>query len=134
MVEEVKEEVKEVTAKEVEEAMIKAAEDHAQDITGMALNTYTHLYPKFMAGLHILSSKVILRLLKAIMDYPVNPGRYKLDDFEKQMLEIGSMMLESKFIMIMNTYAENVGELVAADDAAKEVVTEVEESTEEEGE
>ena len=126
--------------KEVEAAMIKAAEERAMDITGMALNTYTQLHPRFMAGLHRISSKGRLRLLKAMVDYPINPGKYLLNDVEKEMLEIGSMLLESKFIMIMNTYAENIDELVEAsnseevdltDEEKEELLTVVADVTEE---
>ncbi len=119
-------EVKEFNPKEIEAAMIKAAEDHSNDITGMAMNTYTQLHPRFMAGLHRISSKGRLRLLKAMVDYPINPGKYLLNDVEKEMLEIGSMLLESKFIMIMNTYAENLDVLVAADNSEEVDLTDVE--------
>jgi len=105
---------KKLDPKEVEAKMIEAAEVRANDVEGMALNAYRQLHPRFMQGLHRISSKGRLRLLKAMVEYPINPGSYKLNDNETEMLEIGSMLLESKFVLIMNTYAEHAEELVEA--------------------
>ena len=113
---------------EIEARLIKAAEERSQDISGMALSTYRQLQPRFMAGLHRISSKGRIRLLKALVDYPINPGKYQLNDIEKELLEVGSMVLESKFILIMNTYAENIGALVDAAESEEVNLTEQEKS------
>jgi len=115
-----------VDPKEIEKQMIAAAEARANDIEGMALSTYRQLHPRFMQGIHMLSSKGRVRLLKALVDYPVNPGKYLLNDLEKEVLEVGSMLIESKFILVMNTYAEHVEELVEAAEGEEVDLTEEE--------
>ena len=126
MEENVEEKTVNLSPEEVEQEMIRMAEEHAEDITGMALSTYRQLHPRFMMGIHRLSSKGRVRLLKALMDYPVNPARYQLNEFEREMLEIGSMVLESKFIMIMNTYAENMDAMMQEAEASQETTEEKE--------
>lgn len=99
---------------EVEKKLIEAAEARANDIEGMAWTTYNMLKPRYMSGIYRLSSKGRTRLLKALVDYPINPGKYLLNDMEKEVFKIGSMLLESKFVLIMNEYNNHAEELVNA--------------------
>ena len=105
--------------KAIEEKLIN---DHAyRDPINAAANMYGLYMPKFKQGVDMLSSKALRRLLKALIEYPLEETKYQHSTpLEKQLMAIGHAVLEAKFLMILQTYNTHMDKLEEALDPNKE--------------
>ena len=102
--------------------MIAAAEARAEDPSEMAATMYKLYVPHFKAGLAKLSTRGLRRVIQNAVLYPFEQDDIKTSsEFEKQMVQLMSSLLECKFIMIMDTYRQNLPQLV---EAAEQPLTE----------
>jgi len=97
------------TPEELEQAELANAEqNHGADPMVAAANLYGLYMPKFKQGIKSLSSRGRARLLKALIEYPLNEQEYKhSSQLEKELMAIGHAVLEAKFLMILHTYNES---------------------------
>lgn len=103
--------------KQIEQDMIKAAENRAVDPAETAAMVFTMYKPEVSKRLSMLSSKQMRRLLKNLIEYPLNEKEMKtFSKLENEFFMLASAMLESKFIMMQQTYMESAEELVKAQD------------------
>ena len=94
--------------KQVEKDMIAAAEARAQDPGEMAATMYRMYVPHFKAGVTKLSTRALRRVLLGAVLYPLEQNDFKgHSEFEKQMIQLVSSLLECKFVMIMDTFNAN---------------------------
>lgn len=101
-----------VEAKLLEDA---AKDTEMQDPTEAASMMYGLYAPKFLQGVKMLSSRGRTRVLKALIEYPLNEKDYEhSSDLEREMMSIGHAVLEAKFLMILSTMYANMDELVDA--------------------
>lgn len=88
--------------------------------------------PKFVAGVDKMSSNQLRRLLKTLVEYPINDRPYNpKDGEEKAVFMLGTRILEAKHTLIMYTmFGEALKQSTSkvAEVAAPEVVTEVKEN------
>jgi len=116
----------EIDAREIERRMVEAAEARAQDPSEMAAQMYSMYVPHFKNGVKKLSTRGLRRVLLNAVLYPLEQDDIKTSsDFEKQMVQLVSSLLEAKFILIMDQYRLNAEQLYAA---ATTPLTETEEA------
>lgn len=83
--------------------------------TDIASTLFGLYWPKFKAGVLQLSSKQRARLLLALVEYPLQERDYNHNEkLEKDLFNVGMRLLESKYLMIIETYAQNADKLRAA--------------------
>lgn len=76
--------------------------NNAEDIAAGMFSLYT---PKFKQAVDTLSSRQLRRLLKMLVEYPLNERDYQpKNDIEKNAFLIGNKLLEAKFMMILTTH------------------------------
>jgi hypothetical protein len=111
-------EVPKTDAKKIEQEMLQAAENRAIDPAESAAMVF-HMYkPEVLKRLPLLSSKQMRRLLRKLIEYPLNEGELKgFSKLENEFFLLSDAMLQSKFIMMQQTYMESAEELVKAQDA-----------------
>ena len=115
--------------KEIEEKLI--ANKSYTDPLNAAANMYGLYMPKFKQGVDMLSSKALRRLIKALIEYPLEEAKYNHSTpLEKQLMSIGHAVLEAKFLMILETYNNHMSELQEALDPNTEAVLTDEEKQE----
>lgn len=108
-----------VDTSKIEEKLIEdqSKDLDAQDPTQAAAMMYGLYAPKFLQGVKMLSSRGRTRVLKALIEYPLNEKEYKhSSQLEKEMMSIGHAVLEAKFLMILSTMYNNIEELQDAAD------------------
>lgn len=109
----------EVDTTEVEKKLLEEAEQESEfkDPTEVAAMMYGLYAPKFLQGVKMLSSRGRSRVLRALIEYPLNEKKYQHStDLEKQMMSIGHAVLEAKFLMILSTMYSGMDELEKAAD------------------
>lgn len=117
----VQEEMKNITPQEVEQAMIAKAMNQAIDPLEVASMLYGLYLPKFKMGMRRLSSRARMRVLNYLVEYPLNEGNIKpKDKLESELIAMGHAVLESKFMMILSTMNEGLGDLFNAADPSKD--------------
>jgi hypothetical protein len=108
----------EIDTRQIELDMVAAAEARAQDPSEMAAMMFQMYVPHFKAGLAKLSTRGLRRVLQNAVLYPLEQDEIKTSsDFEKQMVQLVSSLLEAKFIMILDTYKNNAQQLYDASQA-----------------
>jgi hypothetical protein len=112
MSEENKEEIepKQFDPVEIEKQLLQQAEDEAkkraEDPTLVASAIYAMYTPKFIEAIDKLSLRKLRRLVKALVQYPINNKEYKMiTPLEKEMFAAGNAILESKFLLILHSYS-----------------------------
>lgn len=104
----------EIEAKLLEE---QQNESHVQDPTEIASQMYGLYSVKFLQGVKMLSSRGRTRVLRALIEYPLNEKKYEhSSQLEKEMMSIGHAVLEAKFLMILSTMYSGMDELENAAD------------------
>lgn len=84
-------------------------EKDPNEIASQLLYYYTPLYQNLVKQ---LTTNEMRRMLLKLVEYPLNDKAYKGNrEIEDQTFAIGQRLLESKFILVMNTYADNVEEM-----------------------
>jgi 3-polyprenyl-4-hydroxybenzoate decarboxylase len=111
------EDIPAVDAKKIEQEMINAAQNRAIDPAESAAMVF-HMYkPEYLKRVAKLSSKQMRRLLVKLIEHPLNEKELKsFSELESQTFLLGDAMLQSKFIMMQQTYLEGAEELVKAQD------------------
>lgn len=111
-------EVSKANAKKIEQDMLQAAENRAVD-PGESAAMVFHMYkPEVLKRLPLLSSKQMRRLLRKLIEYPLNENELKgFSKLENEFFLLSDAMLQSKFIMMQQTYMESAEELIKAQDA-----------------
>lgn len=130
-------EVPKYDAKKIEQEMLDAAQNRAVDPAESAAMVF-HMYkPEMLRRLQMLSSKQMRRLLRKLVEYPLNEAELKgFSKLENEFFLLSDAMLQSKFIMMQQTYMESAEQLVKAQDEllfGKEETTVTEEQGEESG-
>ena len=101
----------------IEKKLIEEQENDVKDPVEGAAMMYGLYAPKFLQGVKKLSSRGRTRVMKALIEYPLNQKAYNHSSlFEKQMMDIGHAVLEAKFLMIMATMYNNIDSLMDAAD------------------
>lgn len=110
-------EVPTVDAKKIEQDMLAAAKNRAVDPAESAAMVF-HMYkPEMLKRLQLLSSKQMRRLLRKLVEYPLNEAEMKgFSKLENEYFLLADAMLQSKFIMMQQTYMEGAEELMKAQD------------------
>jgi len=117
----------EIDPRQIEKDMLEAAEARAQDPSEMAAMMFQMYVPHFKAGLAKLSTRGLRRVLKNAVLYPLEQDDIQTSsEFEKQMVQLVSSLLEAKFIMILDTYKNNAQQLYDASQAELTVEEEAE--------
>jgi len=99
----------EIEAKLIEE---QQNESIASDPTEVAATMFGLYAPKFLQGVKMLSSRGRSRVLRALIEYPLNEKKYAHSSaLEKEMMAIGHACLEAKFLMILSTMYNGIDEL-----------------------
>lgn len=94
----------EFNPEEIEKEALEQAEKAADDPIAQAATLYGLYMPKFKQGVKKLSSRARARLLMALVEYPLNERQYKhTSKEERELMAIGSAVLEAKFLMILAT-------------------------------
>lgn len=108
-------EIPKYDAKQIEQEMLQAAQNRAID-PGESAAMVFHMYkPEYLKRIHRLSSKQMRRLLVKLVEYPLNEKELKgFSGIENETFLLGDAMLQSKFIMMQQTYMEGAEELVKA--------------------
>ncbi len=105
----------EIDAREIERQMVEAAQARAQDPSEMAAQMYAMYVPHFKNGVKKLSTRGLRRVLLNAVLYPLEQDDIKASsEFEKQMVQLVSSLLEAKFILIMDQYRLNAEQLYEA--------------------
>lgn len=79
------------------------------EIAAQLLTFYTPIYQNLVKQ---LTTNEMRRLLLKLIEYPLNEKKYQGNRYvEEQAFQIGQRLLESKFLLVMNTYAENIEEM-----------------------
>ena len=122
-----------IDAREIERQMLEQAETKAQDPSEMAAQIYSMYVPHFKAAVQKLSTRGLRRVLLNAVLYPLEQDDIKASsEFEKQMVQLVSSLLEAKFILIMDQYRLNAEQLYEAattpltDEQEKEVKQQLE--------
>lgn len=75
----------------------------------MAAMLFTLYLPKFKQLVDKLPNRAIRRLLNALVETPLNDEPYQFQtEAEKNAFYIGDRLLQSKYIMIMDTFAKQI--------------------------
>lgn len=105
----------EIDARQIERDMVEAAQARAQDPSEMAAQMYAMYVPHFKNGVKKLSTRGLRRVLLNAVLYPLEQDDIKASsEFEKQMVQLVSSLLEAKFILIMDQYRLNAEQLYEA--------------------
>lgn len=107
------------TVEEVEKEVLEESEqqEYIKDPVDAAATMYGLYAPKFLQGVKKLSSRQRTRVLKALIEYPLNEKKYQhSSQLEKEMMSIGHAVLEAKFLMIMATMYQHMPDLENAAD------------------
>ena len=99
-----REPVEEFDSKAIEEELLAKAEANAEDPMQQASAMFGLYMPKFKQGVDKLSSRAKSRVLKALIEYPLNEKAYQHSSHhEKEMVAIGDAVLQAKFLMVLTT-------------------------------
>jgi replicative DNA helicase len=125
-------------AKAIEQEMLEAAQNRAVDPAESAAMVY-HMYkPELLRRLPKLSTRALRRVFQLVIEHPLNDKALKATtQLEQEVFMLADSMLQSKFVLMMDTYKDGAEQLVnAQDEIFKGQVTETVEfeSTEEKGE
>lgn len=112
-----------VNPAELEKAMVEKASARAEDPEEIAATLFTLYLPRFHALVDGLSNKALRRLIKAIIEHPIEDKPYYIkEQSEKEAFAIANALLDSKYVMIFNAYSSGLDTLVkASEDQATEV-------------
>lgn len=109
---------KEFDPKEVEREMLEAAQNRAVDPAESAAMVYTMYRPEVMKRLPKLSQKAMRRVLQRLIEHPLNETELKAStNLEQEFFMLADSMLQSKFILMQQTYMESAEQLVNAQDS-----------------
>jgi len=104
-----------ISGKEVEEFMLKAANERAEDPTEMAANAYSMYGPFYKRAVPKLSKRSLRRILDYLIFYPLEQESIKCaNEAEKGIMQLANFLIEAKFIMQMDIHVKNIDKYVEA--------------------
>lgn len=84
------------------------------DPVELAAQMFTIYFPKFVYLVNKLSSRSLKRLIRSLVEYPLGQTDPKQTTPEEaEAFVIGRGLMDSKMVMIYNTYAENAAKIEA---------------------
>lgn len=107
-----------LTGKEVEDFMVKAAQERADDPAEMAATAYAMYGPYYKMAVPKLSKRSLRRILDYLIFYPLEKDSVKAaNEAEHSVMQLANFLIEAKFIMQMSVYKDNLEQIVAAAEA-----------------
>lgn len=104
-----------LTGKEVEDFMVKAAQERAEDPSEMAASAYAMYGPYYKLAVPKLSKRSLRRILDYLIFYPLEKDSVKAaNEAERSVMQLANFLIEAKFIMQMDHYAQNLDKIVEA--------------------
>lgn len=104
-----------LSGKEVEDFMIKAAQERSEDPTEMAAGAYTMYGPYLKLAIPKLSTRSLRRILKYLVFYPFDQDDVKAaNETEKSVMQLANLLIEAKFVMQMDAYRAGLEQIVEA--------------------
>jgi uncharacterized protein (DUF1778 family) len=104
-----------LTGKEVEDFMIKAGNERAQDPTEMAAAAYAMYGPYFKLALPKLSTRSLRRILNYLVFYPLEQDSVKAaNEAEKSVMQLANFLIEAKFVMVLDSHRLSLEKVYAA--------------------
>lgn len=102
-----------LSGKEVEEFMVKAAQERAQDPAEMAATAYAMYGPYYKMAVPKLSKRSLRRILDYLIFYPLEQDTVRAaNEAEKSVMQLANFLIEAKFIMQMSVHAEHLDKIV----------------------
>jgi len=112
------------TAQEIEtDLLAKKFEEQASNVPPeeTAAKLWTLYWPLYRSAVNNMSNKQMRRVMKALIEVPLNSKEYKLmSKEEKQVFAIGTNLLEAKWQMMLHTLSKH-HQKILDDEAAKAV-------------
>lgn len=93
-----------VEANLLEQERAKQAEMDPVEIAARMLTVYT---PRFNILVDKLSSRQLKRVTKSIVEFPLGKTYKHTDALEQEVFALGKALLDAKYVMIAQTYADN---------------------------
>lgn len=110
--------------KEVEQQLVKMAQERADDPVETAASAYRMYLPYYRANLPKMSTRALRRIIKFIVEYPLEKEEIgAANAYEREMMELVNTLVQAKFVMVLATYNEGAQQLY---DAANTPLTEEE--------
>jgi hypothetical protein len=107
-----------LSGKEVEEFMLKAAAERADDPAEMAATAYAMYGPYYKMAVPKLSKRSLRRILDYLIFYPLEQDSVRAaNEAEKSVMQLANFLVEAKFIMVMASHSQNLDQIVAAADS-----------------
>lgn len=97
---------------QVEKEMLEEAKKATDDPEEVASMLFTLYLPRYFSLVEGLSSNAMRRMLKALVEYPLNDKNYMHSSpKEKEAFNIGLRLLDAKYVMLFSTYSGGLEEL-----------------------
>lgn len=104
-----------LSGKEVEDFMVKAAQARADDPSEMAATAYAMYGPYYKMAVPKLSKRSLRRILDYLIFYPLEKDSVKAaNEAEKSVMQLANFLVEAKFILQMDSYRQNLEQIVEA--------------------
>lgn len=104
-----------LTGKEVEDYLIKQAQQRSEDPAEMAAGAFAIYGPYLRMALPKLSKRSLMRVINYLVFYPfAQKDPNAKNEAEKSVMQLANLLAESKFIMVMSQYAGNLEQIVEA--------------------
>lgn len=117
MSEETNNEEQKADGRKIENDMISAAQNRAEDPAETAAMVYTMYRPEFLKRVRKLSARARARVLEMLVQYPLTEKTMKFtSDLEREVFFLADSMIQSKFVLMMDTYKQSAEQLVQAQD------------------
>jgi hypothetical protein len=101
--------------KEIEEQLVKMAQERSEDPTETAAQAYRMYLPYFEKNLSKISTRGLRRVINFLVKYPLEVESIKsANEFEREFMHLTNTLIEAKLIMIMDTYRLNAEQLYDA--------------------
>lgn len=109
-------ELTKLSPEEVEDRLVKEAEATQQDPAEVAATLYTLYLPRFLGAVDHLSARGKARVLKALIQVPLDDDVSFPNDLEREVFAIGDRLLQAKFMLIQASFMDHSEELQKAVD------------------
>lgn len=97
---------------QVEKEMLEQAKKATEDPEEVASMLFTLYLPRYFSLVEGLSSNAMRRMLKALVEYPLNEKNYMhSSEKEREAFNIGLRLLDAKYVMLFSTYSGGLEEL-----------------------
>lgn len=101
--------------KEVEQQLLKIAEERAEDPVETAASAYRMYLPYYRANLPKMSTRALRRIIKFIVEYPLEKEEIgAANAYEREMMELINTLVQAKFVMVLATFNNNAEQIYNA--------------------